>query len=226
MVSIMVSTKPPVWCPLWRPLRRARLREFRGGQTIPPIPRRVDSSRRGVQVNVLKKVRTSQGWRLCPVVREANGRLRDRARVGGRIEVHAEGVCYLEWREEGRRLRAAIPNAAEVLERARLKSLELEARQTGIALNALRPVLWLILINCSHAGQWVRSCDVCNRAIPADDRYVLSTIAQERAVLFLTLFARTENATGLDVASDESVELAICLSCKLDMAGMASEFVN
>lgn len=103
------------------------------------MPRRVDSSRRGAQVNVLKKVRTSQGWRLCPAVRETNGRLRDRVRVGGRIEVHAEGVYYLEWREEGRRLRAAIPNAAEVLERARLKSLELEARQTGIALDAYRP---------------------------------------------------------------------------------------
>jgi hypothetical protein len=77
------------------------------------MPRRVDSSRRGAQVNVLKKVRTSQGWRLCPVVRGTNDRLRDRVRVGGRIEVHAEGVYYLEWREEGRRLRAAIPNAAE-----------------------------------------------------------------------------------------------------------------
>jgi integrase/recombinase XerD len=95
-------------------------------------------TRRGAQVNVLKKVRTSRGWRLCPAVREANGRLRDRVRVGGRIEVHTEGVYYLEWREEGRRLRGAIPNSAEVLERARLKSLELEARQTGIALDALR----------------------------------------------------------------------------------------
>jgi integrase len=94
-------------------------------------------ARRGTQVNVLKKVRTSHGWRLCPVVRETNGRLRDRVRIGGRVEVHTEGVYYLEWRENGRRLRAAIPNAAEVLERARLKSLELEARQTGVA-NALR----------------------------------------------------------------------------------------
>jgi integrase len=95
-------------------------------------------ARRGTQVNVLKKVRTSQGWRLCPVVRETNGRLRDRVRIGGRVEIHTEGVYYLEWREEGRRLRTAIPNAAEVLERARLKSLELEARQTGVALSALR----------------------------------------------------------------------------------------
>ena len=93
------------------------------------MPHRVDSPRRGAQVNILKKVRTSQGWLLCPVVRETNGRLRDRVRVGDRIEVHAEGVYYLEWREGGRRLCAAIPNPAEVIERARLKSMELEARQ-------------------------------------------------------------------------------------------------
>jgi hypothetical protein len=72
-------------------------------------------------------------------VRETNGRLRDRVRVGGCAEVHTEGVYYLEWREDGRRLRAAIPNAAEVLERARLKSMEFEARQTGVVLEALRP---------------------------------------------------------------------------------------
>ena len=91
-------------------------------------------TRRGAQVNVLKKVRTSQGWRLCPIVRESNGRLRDRVRIGGRVEVHTEGVYYLEWREDGRRLRTAIPNAAEVLELQRL-----QARQTGIVLGTRRP---------------------------------------------------------------------------------------
>lgn len=42
------------------------------------MPRPVDGVLRGAWVNVLKKVRTSRGWQLCPVVREANGRLRDR----------------------------------------------------------------------------------------------------------------------------------------------------
>jgi hypothetical protein len=101
----------------------------------PPVP----PIRRGARVNVFTKVRIRHGWRLCPVVRETNGRLRDRVRVGGCAEVHTEGVYYLEWREDGRRLRAAIPNAAEVLERARLKSMEFEARQTGVVLEALRP---------------------------------------------------------------------------------------
>lgn len=102
------------------------------------MPRMVDSTRFGACVNVLKKVRTIGGWKLCPVVREANGRLRDRVRVAGRVELHSEGVYYLEWREDGRRRREAIPNPAEVLERARLKSLELEARKAGTALGMVR----------------------------------------------------------------------------------------
>ena len=72
----------------------------------------------------------------------------------------------------------------------------------------------------------VRFCDVCNRPIPDSEHYVLSTIPHERAELFLRLFARTENASNPDVAPDGSVQLAICLACKLDMAGFASESVN
>jgi transposase len=102
------------------------------------MPRQVDNARPGACVNVLKKVRTKGGWKLCPVVRESNGCLRDRVRVNGRTEVHSEGVYYLEWREDGRRLREAIPNHAEVLERARLKSLELEARRAGVVLDVIR----------------------------------------------------------------------------------------
>jgi len=102
------------------------------------MPRPVDKARPGACVNVLKKVRTNGGWKLCPVVREANGRLRDRVRVNGRTEVHGEGIYYLEWREDGRRRREAIPNPAEVLERARLKSLELEARRASAALDTFR----------------------------------------------------------------------------------------
>jgi hypothetical protein len=102
------------------------------------MPRPVDNARPGTSVNVLKKVRTSGGWRLCPVVREANGRLRDRVRVSGRTEIHTEGVYYLDWRQDGRRLREAIPNSAEVIERAHLKSLELEARKAGAELDLVR----------------------------------------------------------------------------------------
>jgi hypothetical protein len=62
----LVSTKLRFWCPLWCPLRRARLRELLRRVDNPPMPR----MRRGAQVNMLKRVRTRHGWRLCPVVRE------------------------------------------------------------------------------------------------------------------------------------------------------------
>jgi len=58
------------------------------------MPRPVDNARPGAYVNVLKKVRTNGGWKLCPVVRESNGRLRDRVGVNGRTEVHSEGERY------------------------------------------------------------------------------------------------------------------------------------
>src|SRR5947207_813405 len=119
------------------------------------MSRPVDNARPGTSVNVLKKVRTSGGWRLCPVVREANGRLRDRVRISGRTEVHTEGVYYIEWREDGRRLRVAIPNPAEVLERARLKSLELDARKAGAALDLVRaeePTRPSPLSDCAENG--------------------------------------------------------------------------
>jgi hypothetical protein len=101
------------------------------------MPRTVDRASTGARVNVLKKVKTSTGWKLCPAVHEANGRLRDRVRVNGQIEVHGEGVYYIEWRKDGRRLREAVPNPTAVLERARLKSLELEAGRAGASLDMM-----------------------------------------------------------------------------------------
>jgi hypothetical protein len=104
MVSIVVSTSTRFLCPS----------SEKDGQSRSCTT--ADNARLGACVNVLKKVRTNGGWKLCPVVREANGRLRDRVRVNGRTEVHSESVYYLEWREAGRRLREAVPNRAEVLE--------------------------------------------------------------------------------------------------------------
>lgn len=102
------------------------------------MPRAMDSASELAHVNVLKKVKVSGTWILCPAVLEANGRLKDRVRVHGRVEVHGEGVYYIEWREAGRRRRKAIPNRAEVLERARLKTLELTARRSGATLDAVQ----------------------------------------------------------------------------------------
>jgi len=84
------------------------------------------------KVNVLKKVKVDGQWKLCPVIAEAGGKLKDRVQVNGRAEVHNEGVYYIEWREHGQRLRQSVGNRYHVLERARLKALELDARKAGI----------------------------------------------------------------------------------------------
>ena len=59
-------------------------------------------------INVLRKVKVETGWKLLPV-RKLNGK-HDWTQVmdGGVPVVAAEGTFYLEWREDGRRLRRAV----------------------------------------------------------------------------------------------------------------------
>ncbi len=42
------------------------------------------------RVNILKKVKVGQNWNLYPAVVELNGKLRDKVRVRGKVEVHPE----------------------------------------------------------------------------------------------------------------------------------------
>jgi integrase/recombinase XerD len=84
------------------------------------------------RVNVLKKVKVNGAWRLCSAVVEANGKLQNKVHVDGRIEVHAEGVYYIEWREENQRRRQSVPNRGDVLEKARLKALEIDTKRAHI----------------------------------------------------------------------------------------------
>lgn len=109
----------------------AHLREFHYGRTIAAMSHSEASARSRTRINVLKKVKVHGQWKLCPVVIETSGRLKDRVRVKGRTELHSEGVYYIEWRENNQRRRQAIPNRTEVLEYARLKGLELDARKAG-----------------------------------------------------------------------------------------------
>ena len=66
-------------------------------------------------VNILKKVRINGTWKLVPVVVEPNGRLKDKVRIGDRIEVHPEGTYYIEWWEQNRRKRKSISYRDRVL---------------------------------------------------------------------------------------------------------------
>jgi integrase/recombinase XerD len=61
------------------------------------------------EVNLTKRVQTSKGLRYCPVVLSANGRVKpDLVVINGQQERHPEGAYYLEWRENGRRVRLSV----------------------------------------------------------------------------------------------------------------------
>lgn len=58
------------------------------------------------EVNLTKRVQTQRGMRYCPVVLSPNGRVKpDLVLVSGKPEKHSEGAYYLEWGENGRRIR-------------------------------------------------------------------------------------------------------------------------
>src|SRR5215467_13536466 len=66
------------------------------------------------EVNLTKRVQTPRGMRYCPVVRSSNGRVKpDHVLVDGKPERHAEGAYYLEWRENGRRIRLSVGKDAQ-----------------------------------------------------------------------------------------------------------------
>jgi hypothetical protein len=45
-------------------------------------------------------------WRYRPILSSANGPIKpDVVKVSGRVERHVEGAYYLEWREDGKRIR-------------------------------------------------------------------------------------------------------------------------
>ena len=57
------------------------------------------------EVNLTKRVQTAKGWRYCPVVLSANGRVKpDTVLVDGKEERHSKGAYYIEWRENGKRV--------------------------------------------------------------------------------------------------------------------------
>jgi integrase/recombinase XerD len=83
------------------------------------------------RVNLIKKIKIGKDWRFAPVVPEANGRLKDKVRVNGQVEVHSEGSYYIEWWVSGRRFREATPRE-DAIECARHKSVELRAVRAGL----------------------------------------------------------------------------------------------
>ena len=88
------------------------------------------------EVNLTKRVETSRGLRYCPVILSANGRVRpDMVSVNGHPERHPEGAYYLEWRDQGRRVRLSVgKDAADASTRRQRKEAELHALNNGVPL--------------------------------------------------------------------------------------------
>ena len=87
------------------------------------------------EVNLTKRVQTSKGLRYCPVVLSANGRVKpDLVIINGLQERHPEGAYYLEWRENGRRVRLSVgKDPADASARRQRKESELNAVNNGVA---------------------------------------------------------------------------------------------
>ena len=87
------------------------------------------------EVNLTKRVQTSKGLRYCPVVLSANGRVKpDLVIINGQQERHPEGAYYLEWRENGRRVRLSVgKDPADASARRQRKESELNAVNNGVA---------------------------------------------------------------------------------------------
>jgi len=88
------------------------------------------------EVNLTKRVQTSNGLRYCPVGLAANGRVKpDLVIVNGEQERHPEGAYYLEWRENGRRVRLSVgKDAADASARRLRKEADLNAVNNGAAI--------------------------------------------------------------------------------------------
>ena len=86
------------------------------------------------EVNLTKRVQTTKGLRYCPVVQSANGRVRpDLVIIKGQQERHPEGAYYLEWRENGRRVRLSVgKDPADASARRQRKEAELNALNNGV----------------------------------------------------------------------------------------------
>src|SRR5262252_4940755 len=89
----------------------------------------------GYSVNLTKRVQTDDGLRYCPVAQSPNGRIKpDVVIVNGKPERHAEGAYYLEWRENGRRIRLSVgKDAQDAAARRQRKEAELHALNNGVS---------------------------------------------------------------------------------------------
>ena len=89
---------------------------------------------RQARVILLKQIKHDGRWIPAPALFDSKGRVRrDHVRVQGRDEAHPEGGYFIEWREQGKRIKqSAGPDAFAAAEAARHKQAELSAVKNGI----------------------------------------------------------------------------------------------
>jgi integrase/recombinase XerD len=86
----------------------------------------------GNRVNIVKTVKSENKWITVPV-QEKNGKIvRDHVLIRGKDEHHPEGRYYLDWYEDGKKRRQAVPDFDDLVPAARAKFAELQARSAGI----------------------------------------------------------------------------------------------
>ena len=83
------------WCLSWC-LLCTDFRQLSLGKGLADMSKRGNGYGSETRVNILKKIKVGGNWNLYPAVVEPNGKLRDKARVRGKVEVHPEGYYYIE----------------------------------------------------------------------------------------------------------------------------------
>ena len=88
------------------------------------------------ECNITKRVQLARGWRYCPVVLSANGRVKpDVVLVSGKPERHPEGAYYLEWHEGAKRVRLSVgKDASDASARRQRREAELNAINNGASI--------------------------------------------------------------------------------------------
>lgn len=86
------------------------------------------------EVNLTKRVKTSEGRRFYPVAFGNNGRLKvDTVVIDGKEARYPTGLFYIEWREKGKRRRESVgTDPSTALARQKRKKAELTAAEAGI----------------------------------------------------------------------------------------------
>jgi integrase/recombinase XerD len=86
------------------------------------------------EVNLLKRVKTEDGWLFWPVPLTSRGQVRaETVLVRGQEERHSEGTYYIGYRQNGKRIREnAGRNALEAHNRRLAKEAELSAIHAGV----------------------------------------------------------------------------------------------